>query len=110
MNKIEKKLHDSRKAYLELQQAMVDLEASRHLVHFSDDVHDKLASVRLIFDYIFTKFGNQDFRRDCIVDFKVSEMENILEALDSFVAGYQDLIKSYREKPAAKNLSQQNSA
>jgi hypothetical protein len=110
MNKIEKKLKDSKKAYLELQQAMVELESSKHLVDFSDDVHDKLASIRLIFDYIYTKFANQDFRRDCIVDFKVSELENILEALDSFVTSYQSLIKSYKEKPTARNLSQRSSA
>ena len=110
MDKIEKKLHDSKKAYLELQKAMVDLQTSKSLVNFSDDVHDKLASVRLIFDYIFTKFGNRDFRRDCIVDFKVSELENILEALESFVSGYQVLLKSYREKPSARNLSRKSSA
>lgn len=110
MNKIEKKLKDSKKAYLELQQSMVNFESSRHLVNFSDDAHDKLASIRLIYDYLYTKFGNQGFRRDCIVDFKVGELENILEALESFVNGYQSLLKSYKEKPSAKKLSQKSSA
>ena len=110
MKKIRKKLEDSKKAYLEMQKAMVELQTSRHLVDFSDDVHDKLATIRLIFDYVFTKFGNQDFRRDCVLDFKVSEVENILEALESFVTDYQDMLKTYSEKPSARNLSRESSA
>jgi len=110
MDKIQKKLKDSKKAYVEMQQAMVSLQSSRHLVDFSDDVHDRLASVRLIFDYVFTKFANQDFRRDCIVDFKVSEVENILEALESFLTDYHNMLQKYREKPSAKNLSRESSA
>jgi hypothetical protein len=110
MKKIEKNLAESQKAYLELQRAMVNLESSKYLVNFSDDVHDKLSTIRLIFDYLFTKYGNYEFRRDCILDFKVSEIENILEALDSFISSYQNLIKTYREKPSSKNIRQTGSA
>ncbi len=110
MKKIERNLAASHKAYLDLQKAMVNLETSRHLVNFSDDVHDKLSTLRLIFDYLFTKYGNYEFRRDCIIDFKTGEVENILEALDSFIASYQSLIRNYREKPAAKNLRQSGTA
>jgi len=110
MKKIERGLLDSQKAYLDLQKAMVNLETSKYLVNFSDDVHDKLSSIRLIFDYIFTKFGNYDYARDCIIDFKASEIENILEALESFIHSYQNLLKTYREKPSSKNLRQSKSA
>ncbi|MEA2063914.1 MAG: hypothetical protein U9P14_09475 [Gemmatimonadota bacterium] len=110
MKKIERKLADSKKAFKEMQRAMVSLDASKHLVDFSDDMHDKMANIRLIFDYLFTKFGNHDFQRDCIVDFKVSELEHILESLDSFVISYQALIKSYKDKPSSANLSQKSSA
>jgi hypothetical protein len=110
MKKIEKNLVDSQKVYQDIQRAMVNLETAKYLVNFSDDIHDKLSSIRLIFDYFFTKYGNYEFRRDCIVDFKVKELENILEALDSFVLSYQDLLRTYREKPTSKNLQQIQSA
>lgn len=110
MKKIERNLAETQKAYLDLQKAMVDLESSKYIVNFSDDVHDKLSAIRLMFDYIFTKFGNYQFRRDCIVDFKISEIENILEALDSFIESYQKLLQTYREKPSSKNIRQKNMA
>ena len=110
MKKVEQDLAKSQKAYLDLQKAMVNLESSKYIVNFSDDVHDKLATIRLLFDYVFTKYGNYEFRRDCIVDFKVREIENILEALDSFLESYQSLLKVYREKPSSKNISQSKQA
>ncbi|HUU27416.1 MAG TPA: hypothetical protein VM123_06360 [archaeon] len=110
MKKIERNLAESQKAYLDLQRAMVNLEASKYVVNFSDDVHDKLSTIRLIFDYIFTKYGNYDFRRDCIIDFKISEIENILEALESFIDSYGSLIKTYRDKPSSKNIRQSKPA
>ena len=110
MKKVERNLADTRKAYLDLQKAMVNFESSKYVVNFSDDVHDKLSTIRLLFDYIFTKYGNYEFRRDCIIDFKISELENILEALDSFIESYQSLIKSYREKPSSRNLRQEKGA
>ena len=106
MKKIEKNLADSQKVYQDIQRAMVNLENAKYLVNFSDDAHDKLSALRLIFDYFFTKYGNYGFRRDCIVDFKVRELENILDALDSFTRSYQDLLRSYREKPTSSNLKQ----
>ena len=110
MKKIEKRLADTQKAYLDLQKAMVNLESSKYVVNFSDDVHDKLSTIRLMFDYVFTKYGNYEFRRDCIIDFKVSEIENILEALDSFISSYQKLLQTYREKPSSRNLQQEKGA
>ncbi|MFH1071282.1 MAG: hypothetical protein V1794_16815 [Candidatus Glassbacteria bacterium] len=110
MRKVEKNLADTQKAYLDLQKAMVNLESSKYVVNFSDDIHDKLSTIRLLFDYIFTKYGNYEFRRDCIIDFKISELENILEALDSFIESYQSLIKTYREKPSSRNLRQEKGA
>ena len=110
MKKVERGMVGSQNAYLDLQKAMVNLEASKYVVNFSDDLHDKLSTIRLLFDYVFTKYGNYEFRRDCIVDFKVSEIENILEALDSFIDSYNSLIKTYREKPSSKNIEQTKQA
>ncbi len=110
MKKVERGMAGSQQAYLDLQKAMVNLEASKYVVNFSDDIHDKLSTIRLLFDYVFTKYGNYEFRRDCIVDFKVSEIENILEALDSFIASYHSLIKIYRDKPSSKNIEQTKQA
>ncbi len=110
MKKVERGMAGSQKAYLDLQKAMVNLESSKYVVNFSDDVHDKLSTIRLLFDYVFTKYGNYEFRRDCIVDFKVGEIENILEALDSFIDSYQSLIKIYREKPSSRNIEQNKQA
>lgn len=110
MKKIEKNLAASQKVYQDIQRAMVDLENAKHLVNFSDDAHDKLSALRLIFDYFFTKYGNYEFRRDCIVDFKVRELENILDALESFTRSYQDLLRTYREKPTSNNIQQTGTA
>ena len=110
MKKLEKNLVDSQKVYQDIQRAMVNLENAKHLVNFSDDAHDKLSALRLIFDYFFTKYGNYEFRRDCIVDFKVKELENILDALESFTKSYQALLHTYRDKPTSSNLSQTGTA
>lgn len=110
MKKVERNVASSQKAYLDLQKAMVNLETSKYVVNFSDDLHDKLSTIRLLFDYVFTKFGNYGYRRDCIVDFRVSEIENILEALDSFIDSYHCLITTYREKPSSKNIEQTKQA
>lgn len=110
MKKIEKNLVDSQKVYQDIQRAMVNLENAKYLVNFSDDAHDKLSTIRLIFDYFFTKYGNYEFRRDCIVDFKVKELENILDALESFTRSYQELLRTYREKPTSRNIQQTGTA
>ena len=110
MKKIEKNLADSQRVYQDIQRAMVNLENAKYLVNFSDDAHDKLSTIRLIFDYFLTKYGNYEFRRDCIVDFKVKELENILDALESFTRSYQDLLRTYREKPTSRNIQQTGTA
>lgn len=104
MKKIEENLLNSQKVYAELQKAMVDPDSSRYFVNFSDEIYDKLATIRLICDYIYTKFGKYEFRRDCIVDFKACELENLLEALESFTNDYQNFLKEYK-KPSSRNIS-----
>jgi hypothetical protein len=79
-----------------LNNSLQELHSSRQLVQLSDEVHDRLSTLRLIFDYIFTKYGNHEYRRDIIMDFKVSEIENMLDSLESFIGSYQKMIERFR--------------
>ena len=73
-----------------------ELHSSRQLIKLSDEAHDKLSTLRLIFDYVFTKYGNYEYKRDVIVDFRVSEIENMLDSLEGFIGGYQKMLENFR--------------
>lgn len=79
-----------------LNNPLQELHSSRQLVQLSDEVHDRLSTLRLIFDYVFTKYGNYEYKRDVIIDFRVSEIENMLDSLEGFIGDYQKMLERFR--------------